>query len=89
MKKMQLKKNDKLAFELAVDMMVKYEKKCEKDSKTKTMNPIFGTYHLINQLATNLLAMGKADGYESFVLEIINDAINDAKDTVLATEGEL
>jgi len=84
MNKTQLKKNDKLAFNLAVEMMRKYAKECEKDKKTKEMNPIIGTYQLINQLAIGLIY--KADGWEDAILDVIDDAINDARDTVMATK---
>ena len=84
MNKTQLKKNDELAFNLAIEMMSKYAKECEKDKKTKEMDPFLGTYQLINQLASSLIY--KADGWEDAIFDVINDAINDARDTVIATK---
>ena len=73
-------KNDKLAFELAIDMLGKYAKNCEKAPGKGSMDPILGSYLLMHQLCIGLFY--KAEGFENELTEIMNDAINDAKDTV-------
>jgi len=73
-------KNDKLAFQLAIDMIGKYGQRCEKAPGKGSMDPILGSYLLMHQLCIGLFY--KAEGFEDELTEIMNDAINDAKDIV-------
>jgi len=82
----EIRKNNDLAFNLAVDMLDQYAQKCERDSKRDMMNPILGTYNLVNQLAIGLLF--KADGHIDDVIDIMNIAIQDAKEVIIKTKGE-
>ncbi len=71
--------NDELAFEVTADAMETYANKCnqEKNPNGKTMmNPIEGSYVLVKNLVASLLY--KAEGYEESLLEVIQEAIDDA-----------
>ena len=78
------KKNNDLAFNLAVNLLKDYASECEVDPDKKMMDPTIGTYNLINQIAVALLY--KADGYIDDVIDIMNIAIQDAKETVEQTK---
>ena len=71
--------NDALAFEVTVEAMETYANKCnqEKNPDGETMmNPIEGSYVLVKNLVTSLLY--KAEGHEESLLEVIQEAIDDA-----------
>ena len=74
------KKNNDLAFNLAVNLLKDYASECEVDPDKKMMDPTIGTYNLINQIAIALLY--KADGHIDDAIDIMNIAIQDAKETV-------
>ncbi len=78
------KKNNDLAFNLAVNLLKDYANKCEVDPDKNMMDPSIGTYNLINQIAVALLY--KADGYIDDVIDIMKIAIQDAKETVEQTK---
>ena len=78
------KKNNDLAFNLAVNLLKDYANECEVDPDKNMMDPSIGTYNLINQIAVALLY--KADGYIDDVIDIMNIAIQDAKETVEQTK---
>jgi len=78
------KKNNDLAFNLAVNLLKDYANECEVDPDKNMMDPSIGTYNLINQIAIALLY--KADGYIDDVIDIMNIAIQDAKETVEQTK---
>ena len=78
------KKNNDLAFNLAVNLLKDYANECEVDPNKNMMDPSIGTYNLINQIAIALLY--KADGYIDDVIDIMNIAIQDAKETVEQTK---
>ena len=71
--------NNALAFEVTAEAMETYANKCNqaKNPNGKTMmNPIEGSYVLVKNLVASLLY--KAEGYEESLLEIIQEAIDDA-----------
>jgi hypothetical protein len=78
------KKNNDLAFNLAVNLLKDYANECEVDPDKNMMDPSIGTYNLVNQIAVALLY--KADGYIDDVINIMNIAIQDAKETVEQTK---
>ena len=78
------KKNYDLASNLAINLLKDYASECEVDPDKKRMDPTIGTYNLINQIAIALLY--KADGYIDDVIDIMNIAIRDAKETVEKTK---
>jgi len=78
-----IKKNHDLAFTLTVKLMKDYANKCQTDPDKNMMDPILGTYNLINQLAIGLLY--KADGHIDDAIDIMNIAIQDAKEVVKNT----
>jgi hypothetical protein len=78
------KKNNDLAFNLAVNLLKDYANECEVDPDKNMMDPSIGTYNLVNQIAVALLY--KADGYIDDVIDIMNIAIQDAKETVEQTK---
>ena len=78
-----IKKNHDLAFTLTVKLMKDYANKCQTDPNKNMMDPILGTYNLINQLAIGLLY--KADGHIDDAIDIMNIAIQDAKEVVKNT----
>jgi len=73
--------NDKLAFDITIDGLVKYAKKCAKDPVTKTMNPIEGSYLMTNSLATALLykAEDNLTDCRQLMIEAIDDALEKVK----------
>jgi len=79
-----IKKNYDLAFTLTVKLMKDYANKCQTDPDKNMMDPILGTYNLINQLAIGLLY--KADGHIDDAIDIMNIAIQDAKEVVKNTK---
>jgi hypothetical protein len=72
--------NNDLAFNVTVDALGKYATKCKKDKKRNIMDPILGSYLLTHQLACALLY--KAEGYEKQLVDIMQEAIEDAKEVV-------
>tara|TARA_A100000171_G_C2134723_1_gene149385 strand:- start:843 stop:1109 length:267 start_codon:yes stop_codon:yes gene_type:complete len=78
--KKYFKKNNDVAFHLTVKMLTEYAKKCEKDPHKKVMDPVLGSYFLMHQLAIALFF--KAEGFEEDLTDLMQDAINDAKDIV-------
>ena len=78
------KKNNDLAFNLAVNLLKDYASECEVDPDKKMMDPTIGTYNLINQVAIALLY--KADGHIDDAIDIMNIAIQDAKEVVKNTK---
>jgi len=82
-------KNDELAFEVTADAMETYANKCsqEKNPNGATMmNPIEGSYVLVKNLVTSLLY--KAEGHEESLLEVIQEAIDDAVEIIKKTQEE-
>ena len=79
-----IKKNYDLAFTLTVKLMKDYANKCQTDPDKNMMDPILGTYNLISQLAIGLLY--KADGHIDDAIDIMNIAIQDAKEVVKNTK---
>ena len=80
--KQGIEKNNKLAFNLAVEMLSEYGKNCNKDEEQ--MDPLLGSYLLVNNLAIGLIF--QAEGYESELADILKDAINDAQFAVNKTK---
>jgi len=79
--------NDALAFEVTADAMETYANKCsqEKNPNGATMmNPIEGSYVLVKNLVTSLLY--KAEGHEESLLEVIQEAIDDAVEIIKKTQ---
>jgi len=72
--------NNDLAFNVTVDALGKYATKCKKDKKRNIMDPILGSYLLTHQLACALLY--KAEGYEKQLVDVMQEAIEDAKEVV-------
>jgi len=75
-----IEKNNDLAFNLTIKLLEDYAKKCQVDPDNNIMDPILGTYNLVNQLAIGLLY--KADGHIDDAIDIMNIAIQDAKEVV-------
>lgn len=75
--KKDLEFNDKLAFNLSVKMLTDYANDCEVDEDKGIMDPILGSYLLVNNLAIGL--MFKAEGFEKDLIDILKDAIDDAE----------
>ncbi|MBJ33641.1 MAG: hypothetical protein CMC89_02830 [Flavobacteriaceae bacterium] len=73
-------KNDNLAFNLMTDAMNQYANKCEFDEDKGMMDPLQGTYFLINNLATALFY--KSEGHMDLCEDIILEAVEDAFETV-------
>jgi hypothetical protein len=69
--------NNDLAFRLALKTLEAYAKDCVVDKDAKTMDPILGSYLLVNNLVIGLLF--KAEGFEQDVVAILKDAIDDAE----------
>ena len=69
--------NNDLAFRLAVRTLEAYAQDCVVDKDAKTMDPILGSYLLVNNLAISLLF--KAEGFEQDIVAILKDAIDDAE----------
>ena len=78
-------KNEELAFDLTINTLERYAKKCIKDKDKKMMNPVEATYLMTNSLATALLY--KAEDYEEYCKEIIIEAIEDAYKEIKETKG--
>ena len=69
--------NNDLAFSLAIKTLEAYAQDCVVDKKSKEMNPILGSYLLVNHLAIRILL--EAGSYDKEVLVILKDAIDDAE----------
>tara|TARA_B100001057_G_scaffold52002_1_gene46176 strand:+ start:1350 stop:1595 length:246 start_codon:yes stop_codon:yes gene_type:complete len=78
-------KNEELAFDLTINSLKSYAKKCTKDKDKKMMNPLEGTYLMSNSLATALLY--KAEDHEEYCKEIIIEAIEDAYKEIKEAKG--
>jgi len=83
-KEKYFEKNSNLAFNLTIKLLGDYAEKCQVDSDKNMMDPILGTYNLVNQLAIGLLY--KADGHIDDAIDIMNIAIQDAKEIVENTK---
>ena len=68
--------NNKLAFNLSVELLKNYANNCIEDKNKKKMDPVLGAYLLIHNLATSILFT--AENCEQDVMNILKDAINDA-----------
>jgi|TARA_R110000772_G_scaffold219916_1_gene330489 hypothetical protein len=72
--------NNDLAFNLSITMLKKYGESCKEDEDKGMMDPLLGSYLLVNNLAIGL--MFQAEGFESELIDILKSAIDDAESKV-------
>ena len=75
--KKDLEFNNDLAFNLSVKMLTDYANDCEVDEDKGIMDPLLGSYLLVNNLAIGLIY--NAEGFEKDLINILKDAIDDAE----------
>ena len=75
--KQDLEFNNDLAFNLSVKMLTDYANDCEVDEDKGVMDPMLGSYLLVNNLAIGLIY--NAEGFEKDLIDILKDAIDDAE----------
>jgi hypothetical protein len=75
--KKDLEFNNDLAFNLSVKMLTDYANDCEVDEDKGVMDPMLGSYLLVNNLAIGLIY--NAEGFEKDLIDILKDAIDDAE----------
>jgi|TARA_R110000803_G_scaffold198711_1_gene262558 hypothetical protein len=78
--------NNDLAFDLAVDVLHKYAEGCKVSKEKGMMDPMLGSYLLVNNLAIGLIF--KAEGFESEIIDILKSAIEDAAFKIKKTKGD-
>ena len=84
--KKDLEFNNDLAFNLSVKMLTDYANDCEVDEEKGMMDPMLGSYLLVNNLAIGLIF--KAEGFESEIIDILKSAIEDAAFKIKKTKGD-
>ena len=84
--KKDLEFNNDLAFNLSVKMLTDYANDCEVDEDKGVMDPMLGSYLLVNNLAIGLIF--KAEGFESEIIDILKSAIEDAAFKIKKTKGD-
>ena len=62
-KEKYFEKNSNLAFNLTIKLLGDYAEKCQVDSDKNMMDPILGTYNLVNQFKVGFIYKSKIYNY--------------------------